>query len=100
MAKKCFFIAQKKRPDALNALQKISAFYKVRFLKNQEKPQKMTIFFSRFGLKWVFYEVFLGFFQKPYFVKLWGFLRCIQCIGTLLLSYQKHILAIISYFSL
>ena len=31
------------------------------------------------------------FFQKPYFVKNWAVLCCIQCIRTLLLTYQKQL---------
>ena len=35
-----FLIAEKKRPDKLNAIQKTPAFYKVRFLKKSRKISK------------------------------------------------------------
>ena len=53
-----FLIAQKKRSDALNAMQKTPAVCKVRFLKkNQENPHKILIF-NQNGQKWSFLEVF------------------------------------------
>ena len=55
-----------------------------RFWKNQEKPPKMGIFqkMANFGS-------FPWFLQKRHFIKSWNFFRCIQCIKTLLLSYQN-----------
>ena len=47
----------------------------------------MTIL-CRFGQNNIFLKFSL-FFQKPYFVRSCGFLRCVQCIKTLLLSNQK-----------
>ena len=41
-----------------------------------------------FSQKCYFFKGYSWFFQKPYFVKSWGFLHCSQCIRTLLLSYQ------------
>ena len=55
--KNMFLIAQKKRPDALNATQKTPAPYKVWFLKNQEKPFKKT-HFNQNGPKWQFFKRF------------------------------------------
>ena len=37
------------------------------------------------------FSQFLRCFQKRYFIRSWGFLRCIQCIKTLLLSYQNQL---------
>ena len=54
---KYVFIAQKKRPDAMNAMQKPLAFYNVRFLKNQEKPPKITEW-----LLWLNMGLFMRFF--------------------------------------
>ena len=56
-------------------------------------------FFCRLGQKWYFFEVFLDFFQKPDIVRSCGFLRCVQCIKALLLSYKKQFLDSFSYFS-
>ena len=50
------------------------------FWKNQEKPPKITTF-GNFGQKW-----FSWFFQKLFMVECYGFLLCVQCIKTLLLS--------------
>ena len=41
-----FLIAQKKRPDALNAMQKNPAFYKVQFLKKSRKTSKKYNFLA------------------------------------------------------
>ena len=95
---KMFLIAQKKRSDALNATQKNPAFYKVWFLKKMKKilqNDHFWLFWLKMGTLWGF----TWFFQKSYFVQTWNFLRCIQCIRTLILSYQKHILATFSDFS-
>ena len=48
-----FWIAQKERPVALNAMQKNPALYKIWFFKkkNQEKPYKITHFKPK-QLKW------------------------------------------------
>ena len=42
---KIFLIAQKKRPNALNAAQKTPAFYKAQFLKKSRKTSKKLSFF-------------------------------------------------------
>ena len=55
-------IAQKKRPDALDATQKPTAFYIVRFLKNSIKTSQKLPFFSGVVKNEYFYEVFLDFF--------------------------------------
>ena len=44
IVKKYILIAKKKRLDAQNAMQQTIAFYKVQFLKNQEKPPTTIIF--------------------------------------------------------
>ena len=54
--------------------------------------------FDQNGQKWLFLKVFFWFCGQPYFIKSWGFLRCVQCIRTLLLSYQKQLFDIFSDF--
>ena len=81
-------IAQKKRPDALNTMQKTPAICNVPFLKKSRKTSKNYLFWQKLQKRPIF-QGFSWFFPKPYFEKTWGFLRCIQCIRTLLLSYQN-----------
>ena len=82
-------IAQKKRPDALNAAQKTSGLSKVRFWRKKSRKTLKNWHFLQFLPKTVIFWGFSWFFQKPYIIKRWGFLHCIQCIRTLLLSYQN-----------
>ena len=56
-----FLMAQKKRPDALNATQKTTAFYNVRFLKKIRKTFKNYHFWAVLVKNGYFYEVFLDF---------------------------------------
>ena len=80
-------IAQKKRPGALNTTQKSPALCNVPFLnKSLKKLQKMG-----FLKKMVNFGSFSWFFQERYIVESWGLLHCIQCMRTLLLSYQKQL---------
>ena len=64
-------------------------FAKYHFWKKQEKlpksPKKCAIW-KKTGI----FGVFSWFFQKRYFAKSCGLLRCIQCIKTLILSYQNQ----------
>ena len=46
---KMSLIAQKKRPDAQNAVRKPPAFYKVQFLKKYRKTSKNDHFLADFG---------------------------------------------------
>ena len=73
MAKRCFLIAQKKCPDALNATQNPPAFYKVRFLQKSRKTSGNDLFWPfcfKMGILWGFSQFFsetalcteLGFF--------------------------------------
>ena len=57
--------------------------------KIKKIPLKINIF-GRFGQNMIIFGGYSCFFQKSYIFKSWGFLRCIQCIRTLLLSYQKQ----------
>ena len=52
MAKRCFLIPQKKRPDALNATQKTPTQYKVWFLKKIKKNLIKYPFLSKTARKW------------------------------------------------
>ena len=54
--------------------------------KNQLKMVKN----GQNGKKLPFWADFSWFFQKWYFTESWGFLRCIQCIKTLLLSHPNQ----------
>ena len=93
-------IAQKKGFDALNATQKTLALCKVPFLE-EEKTRK-TGKTGNFWQFWPFLTIWAGFswfFHKQDFAESWGFLRCIQCIKTLLLRYQYQQFDNYSYFS-
>ena len=79
-------IAQKKRPGALNTTQKTPAFCNVPFPNESKKNLKQITFKKKMGI----FGSFSLFFQERYIVESWGLLRCIQCIRTLLLSYQKQ----------
>ena len=59
-----FLIAQKKRPDTLNATQKTTAFYNVRFLKEIRKTLKNYYFWDVLVKNGYFYEVFLDFLRN------------------------------------
>jgi hypothetical protein len=52
---------KKKRLDALNAMHKTLALNKQLFLKNQEKPPKNYIFFTKFASNAIFWRFFLIF---------------------------------------
>ena len=92
IVQKPILITQKKHPDALNATQKTLALYKVWILKKRGITSKNTKVKPKTPKKQYFLELFSWFFQKLTFVKSWGLLRCIQCIRTLLLSYQNQLL--------
>ena len=57
------------------------------FRKRKKKSKKYHFWPKR--QKIVIFKGYFRFFQEPHFVKSWGFFRCVQCIKTLLLSYQK-----------
>ena len=78
-------IAQKKRPDALNTTQKTPALCNVPFLNKSRKTAKNAIFFKK-----AFFKGFSSFIEERYIAESWGLSRCIQCIRTLLLSYQNQ----------
>ena len=59
---------------------------KYRFWKKLEKMLKIFILEKKGN-----FGGFSWFYQKRYFSKSWGFLRYIQCIKTLLLSYQNQL---------
>ena len=64
IVRRLHFIAQKKRPDALNATQKIPDPYKVWFLKKSRKTCKKNpslLFWSKIV---VFFKVFLNFLRN------------------------------------
>ena len=69
---------------------KTPAAYKVWFLKKSRITSKNIHFLPKLP-KMVIFGGVSRFFETPYFVKSWGFLRCIQWIKILLLSYQKPI---------
>ena len=52
--RKPFLIAQKKRPDALNATQKTPALYNVPFLTKSRKTAKNVYFFKN-AIFWRFF---------------------------------------------
>ena len=85
-----FFIAQKKRPDAVKATRKTQALYNVQFLKELGITSNNTKNgnFLRFFL----------IFSETFFFKRLGFLRCVQCLKMLLLSYQKNFRTIFQKF--
>ena len=74
------------RLDALNATQLTPALNKVWFLK-KSKITLTNYHVLPFWSKILFFESFLGFFQKREIIRSRGFLRCVQCIKTLLMSY-------------
>ena len=90
IAKKVDFDSSKKVLDALNATQEAPALYKVRFLKKSRKSCKKYHLLTKLP-KMVIFGGFSWFFQKPHFVESWGFLCCVQCIKTLLLSYHNQL---------
>ena len=49
MAKMCFFLAQKNRPDALNATQKTPSFLQDTVSEKIKKNLQKWQFFGRFG---------------------------------------------------
>ena len=59
------------------------------FEKNQERLLKNGLFNPKMRFLPVFGTI-SWFFQKWYFIKSFGFLRCIQCTKTLVLSYQNQ----------
>ena len=56
-----------------------------------KKNLKNNYHFGRFWSKNVIFGGFSWFVQKPFIVEWYVFLRCVQCIKTLLLSYQNHL---------
>ena len=73
---------------ACNGKKKSQLLAKYGFRKNKKiKLQKLP--FMAILAKSSIFLCFSWFFQKWYFAKHCGFLRCIQCIRTLLLSYQN-----------
>ena len=58
--------------------------------KIKKNPQKL-LFLTKIAKSGNFFKSFSWLFQKPYFVESLGFLRCIQCIKALLLSYQNQL---------
>ena len=62
---------------------------KYSFWKKSRKTSKKYHFWPKLP-KMVIFLGFSWFFQKPYYVESWGFLCCVQCIETLLLSYQNQ----------
>ena len=92
---KYVLIAQKKGPDALNAVQKPQLFTMSSFWKNKEKSKK--IFLAVLVENRHFYEVFLDFFRNRNLLRAGGF--CVAlCNRTLPLRYQKQLLDNFSYF--
>ena len=81
---KNYLIAQKKSPDALNTKQKPCSIHSTISLKIKKNLKNNHFSPPQKKLTWDFLLVF----QKPYHVKSWSFLCCIQCFRTLLLSYQ------------
>ena len=77
-------ISQKKRPVALNTMQKTPALCNVPFPNKSRKTLK-KYFFEKMGI----FGIFPWFFLERYIVESWSIVHCIQCIMSLLLSYQK-----------
>ena len=86
---KLYLIAQNKDPNALNATPKTPALYIVCFF---------VFFKSRKIVKNGIFQGFSWFFQTTITWKELEFLRLIQCIKTILLSYQIQLLDDFSYF--
>ena len=74
-------IAQKKRPDALNAAQKTSEFCTVQSWKNPEKPLRITFFICNCGQKQKILEVFLDFFSNNTFKRAEPFCVAFGALG-------------------
>ena len=89
---KTVLIAQKMRPDALNTTQNPHLFTNHSFEEEKIKKNLNKLPFLAVLVEWVFLRFFL-FFSKTILCKVGGlgFLRCIQCIRTLLFSYQKQL---------
>ena len=91
-------MAQIKRHDTIITAHQTPALWKPPFLKKSTKIcQKLALFKKKcnFGH---FLAVFLDFFRKCVFLSASVFLRCIQCIQTLNLSYQSQRSDKISHF--
>ena len=68
-----FLMAQKKRPNALNATQKTAALCKVRFLKKLKKKLIKYPFLTKICQKWSFFEFFFLIFSETVPCKQLGF---------------------------
>ena len=87
-------IALKKDLDALNATQKNLSFLQGSVSKNSRKNSKKV----NFRKKWSFLQFFSILLVLFLFREVRVFLCCIQCIKTLLLSYQNKRSNICLYF--
>ena len=86
---KLFLIAQKKRPEALNAIQKKPSSLQGMVSKKNKKNPKIPILIKT-AQSGNFLRVVLT-FSETLACKDLVFLPCIQCIRALLLSYQKQL---------
>ena len=57
----------------------------------RKKPCLKNPFLTKTAKKIVTFRGSSKKFQRPYILKSWGVLGCIQCVRTLLSSYQKHL---------